>query len=312
MAGGRNMRIGVIGTGAVGGYLGGFLQKAGNEVIFYARGKNLAQMQEKGLTVESSAETFTVGGTFTDNYELFSNLDLVLFCIKSTGTVEVAENLQPFLKNNCMILTPQNGVDNEEILAEYFGKERILSCSAFIQASVKEPGVVQQIGEVPRFIIGALDESRAEKAKEVAELFSAAGIEAFSTTHIREIKWKKLFWNVTFNPLTALLKAKVGAIFEDQDLYQTAVAICREAIAVAQKSGITVDDDYYESILAQGEMAKEHYTSMAQDRLYHKPMELESIAGFIVKKGKQLDVSTPVLETIYRLLKFEQSRDAHA
>ncbi|MCM3764330.1 ketopantoate reductase family protein [Neobacillus niacini] len=299
------MKIGVAGTGAVGGYYGGFLKRAGNEVIFFARGTNLRRMQEKGLTIEAGEDSFTVTEQFTDRYQDFSDVDLLIFAVKATATAEVAANLHPFLKETCLVLTLQNGVDNEEILAEVFGKDRVLSAAAYISAHITAAGVVKQIGYPPKLVIGALDSSMTTKAAEIAELLNAAEIEAFPTRDILKIKWKKLIWNVTFNPLTALMEVKVGAIYEDEGLKRTAVEICQEAIAVANAAGIELDDDYDETIMAQGKMAKDHHTSMLQDKQKSKPLELESICGYIVKKGNALKVETPVLETVYHLLNYQ-------
>jgi len=138
------MKIGVAGTGAVGGYFGGLLKKSGNDVVFFARGNNFLSLQEKGLTIESETGNFNVDGVFSDKYDSFSDIELLLFCVKSTATIEVATNVLPYLKKDCLILTLQNGVDNEEILAATFGKHRILSAATYIQAIVNEPGVVKQ------------------------------------------------------------------------------------------------------------------------------------------------------------------------
>lgn len=301
------MKIGVAGTGAVGGYFGGLLKKAGNDVIFLGRGKSLERMREKGLMIKSEWEDFTIDGIFTDQYEAFSEIDLLLFCVKATDTKDVAIHLQPFIKETCLILTLQNGVDNEEILSSIYGERRILSAAAYIQAIVTDSGVVKQIGVPPRLIIGALDNSLSKKVNEVSTLVNAANIETFTSSNVIKIKWNKLLWNVTFNPLTALVESRVGAIIDDEGLHNLSVKICKEAIAVAVGLGIDMDEDYYETILAQGQLARDHQTSMLQDRLKGKPLELESICGYIVKKGKEVKVETPVLETIYYLLKYQVS-----
>ncbi|MDQ1146346.1 2-dehydropantoate 2-reductase [Bacillus sp. SORGH_AS 510] len=299
------MKIGIAGTGAVGGYFGALLKRAGNEVIFLARGKNLERMKEKGLTVESEVETLTVEGIFTDNYEKFTDIDLLLFCVKSTDTVKVAEQFSPFLKPTCFIMTLQNGVDNEEILSQFFGQERVLSAATYIQAMVSDTGMVKQIGVPPRLVIGALDSHLSEKVNDITAVFNAANIITYPSSNILNIKWKKLFWNVTFNPLTALMEVKVGAIYDDEGLYQTALSICKEAIAVANAVGMDIEEDFYETIFAQGNLAREHHPSMLQDKWNGKALEIESICGFIVKKGREVKVDTPVLETIYHLLTYQ-------
>jgi 2-dehydropantoate 2-reductase len=297
------MRVGVVGTGAVGGYFGACLSRAGNEVVFLARGTNLARLKASGLAIESEQGDFTASGIFTDSYDDLADADIVLFCVKATATEEVAIRLLPVLKEDAIVLTLQNGVDNEEILAAYFGKGRILSSATYIQAQMKEPGVVRQIGIPPRLVIGAVDSSGNEQVLKMAGLLNSAGIETVASNNIMLIKWKKLLWNVTFNPLSAMLESKVGTILDDTGLRKTAERICREAITVARRSGIHLDEDAWKEIMAQGELGRNHETSMLQDRRKGKPMEIESICGFIVNKGKDLKVKTPVLEAVYSILK---------
>lgn len=301
------MKIGVAGTGAVGGYYGGFLRKADNEVIFLSRGKSYETLKENGLRIESDSANFTINGVFTDQYTSFFDVDLVLFCVKSTDTLDVANALFPILKENAVILTLQNGVDNEEILAEIFGRQRLFSAAAYIQASIKELGVVKQTGTTPQLVIGAIDSRMDEKAKAISTLLNDANLKTTTSDNILRVKWQKLLWNVTFNPLSAITESMVGPILDHEGLCSTAEKICKEAISVARASGIELDYEFSQKIMAQGQLARHHQTSMLQDRLKGKRMEIDSICGFIVRKGKELQVETPVLETIYHQLHFAEN-----
>jgi 2-dehydropantoate 2-reductase len=301
--GGSKVKIGVVGTGAVGGYFGACLSRGGNEVVFHARGANLAKLKSDGLVVESAQGDFTATGVFTDCYDEMADADLVLFCVKATASEAVARQLAPVLKHDALVLTLQNGVDNEEILASFFGKGRILSAASYIQAQLREPGMVKQIGIPPRLVIGALDLERKEEVLKTASLLNTAGVETYSSENIMLVKWKKLLWNVTFNPLSAVIESKVGTILDDAGLRRTAERICQEAIAVARRAGVPLEEDAWEEIMAQGEIGRNHETSMLQDKRKGKQMEIESICGYIVRKGIELDVETPVLETVYSVLK---------
>ncbi|WP_404328863.1 ketopantoate reductase family protein [Mesobacillus maritimus] len=304
------MKIGVVGSGAVGGYFGSFLSKAGHEVTFVARGQNLEAMKRNGgITVESIAGNFTATGIFTNRYDSLFDSDLILFCVKATATKEVATQLVPILKEDAYILTLQNGVDNEEVLRELFGAERILSAATYIQAHMKEPGVVKQIENPTKLVIGALSsESNLPIVKEVSELMNSAGIICHVSSNILKVKWKKLLWNITFNPLSALVEGKVGDILDDDGLRITAERIGREAIAVAKKAGIPLEDTLANQMIKQSEPARHHETSMLQDKRNGKPMEIESICGYVVRKGKELGIETPVVETIYSLLRIEETK----
>ncbi|MEH6944841.1 ketopantoate reductase family protein [Bacillus sp. JJ722] len=302
------MRISVVGTGAVGGYFGGFLSKAGNDVVFLARGNHFEQMNKDGLTIENEGEDFIVHKFFSNDYQSLSNTDYVLFCVKSTATEEVAHALLPILKPEAIIITLQNGVDNEEVLGKVFGKERILSVATYIQASIVAPGVIKQTGLAPRLVIGALDHQAIHHVNRLVSLFNEAGVRAKSSDEILKVKWQKLLWNVSFNPLSATTETRVGEILSDEGLLKTAKSMCKEAIAVAEKLGISIDNYIYEGIFKNSHLSGQHNTSMLQDKLNQKPMEIESICGYIVKKGKELNIPTPVIETVYHLLKFQESK----
>ncbi len=304
------MKIGVAGTGAVGGFYGGHLSKAGNDVVFLARGCHLETMQENGLTVETETGSFTSTGTFTDDLNAFHDVNLVLFTVKSTDTLEMAQKLASVLPDEALILTLQNGVDNEEILSGIFGNSRVVAGAAYIQVHLKEPGTVKQIGLEPRLVIGAVGSGGQQAAEHICAVFNEAGAVAYPTDHIMEVKWKKLLWNVTFNPLSALAEAKVGEILDDEGLSGTAEAICREVISVARAAGIRIDEDFYKKIFEQGRLARGHSTSMMQDKLKGKPMELESICGYAVKKGRESNTATPVLAAVYSVLKHMDARPA--
>lgn len=300
------MKIGIVGTGAVGGYFGACLSRAGHEVVFLARGRNLLAMKSSGeISIESDQGNFTASGIFTDQYGALADCELILFCVKATATKDVAAQLVPILKKEAIILTLQNGIDNEEVLADLFGRERVLSAATYIQANLKDLGVVKQIENPPKLVIGALG-SELQKVEVVSELLNSAGIICHISSNIVKVKWKKLLWNVTFNPLSTLIEAKVGVILDDEGLRKTAERICSEAIAVAKKAGVPLDEIQDHQMIMQNQRARNHETSMLQDKRNGKPMEIESICGYVVKKGKDLGVDTPVLETIYSILKIQE------
>lgn len=301
------MQIAIVGAGAVGGYFGGYLSKAGNNVLFLARSSHYEQMKQNGLKIVGEGGQFVIHETFTNTYQDLSDADYVLFCVKSIHTSDIAQQLLPVLKKEAMILTLQNGVDNEEILSNVFGKERVISVATYIQASIATNGVIKQAGSPPLLMIGALDSRNTAHVEKVVSLFNQAGIKAKSTDEIVKIKWQKLLWNVSFNPLSAITETKIGEILADEALLKLAKTMCYETVAVADKLGIIIDQRIYEGIFLHSHVADQHNTSMLQDKLNNKPMELDSICGYIVNKGKEVGVSTPVIETIYQLLKFHEA-----
>jgi len=298
------MKIGVAGAGAVGSIFGGFLSNAGNEVTFLARGTHFQAMKESGLTLESTKGTYKISEKFTDIVSGLSDVDVVLFCFKSNDTQQMALELKRVIKSEAVIVTLQNGVDNEEILSTVFGKERIISAASYVQALVSSPGHVKQEGRM-KLVVGELHESLHYTCAQITEMFRQAGIDIEHVDNIMERKWKKLLWNVTFNPLSAAMQVRVGEILDDANLHQIASNICEESVKVANHLNIPLNiEKTISTVFSNATYAKEHRTSMLQDRMKNKEMEVESVCGFIVNKGKELNVSTPTLETIYNMLSF--------
>lgn len=305
------MKIGIAGAGAVGCYFGGKLYEAGHEVTFLARGEHLKAMSQQGLSIQEENRDFSVDGFFTNEVTALADVDLVLFCVKSSDTKGMAEQLQAVLDEKALVMTMQNGVENEEILIDVFGAERILSAVTYIQASVDEPGKIRQQGRV-KLVIGELDTSTDIKSG-VVSLLQEADVDAVPSGNILAKKWNKLMWNATFNPLSALSGARVGEILDDDQLRQTAETICREVIDVAIHKGLPVDAEATISrIFSRAEIARQHRTSMLQDRLRGKRMEVEAMCGYITKQGALYGLNTPAMQSIYSALNFVNQQQGRA
>lgn len=298
------MKIAVLGTGAIGGYYGGKLAKAGNDVSFVARGINAEALKRQGLRVESYEGDFHLPSVrVVDQLDKLGSVDLILFTIKSTGTIKVAEQLKQSIDGRYSILCMQNGVDNEEILAEAVGPDRVLSGSAYISASLASPGVVRH-DAMGTLSIGEWYGDRTDRVQQINDLFQQAGINCRISPDIRQTKWEKLCWNITFNPITALTFAKVGHVLDNPGLRSVAEAVMNEYVQVAQGKGIEIREKVKANTFSNSESIREHDTSMLQDRKSRKPMELESICGSVIRWGEELGVDTPVLKTLYQSLKF--------
>lgn len=296
------MNIAVAGAGAVGCYFGGRLARTGCDVTFLARGAHLDAMKEEGLRVKEETGEYVIEGRFTDNIRDLSEADLVLFCVKSNDTKRMADVLQPILKETAAVMTLQNGVENEEILEEVFGAARVLSAVTYVQSSVVSPGEIRQKGRV-KLVIGSLS-SQTDVASIIGVL-QEAGIDCKESNRIMARKWNKLMWNATFNPLSAVSGARVGEILDDEQLYKTAKKICEEVVEVGIRKGFSLDPEAtISTIFSRAEFAKQHQTSMLQDRLRGKPMEVEAMCGYIIRQGELIGVDTPANQSIYSVLNY--------
>lgn len=302
------MEVAIVGSGAVGGFLGAKLKRAGFDVTFIARGLHLEKMKERGLRIQSDSETFCIDGTFTEDLKEINRADFIFFTVKSTDTRETAIMLRPFMKAGSHVLTLQNGVDNEEILSEVLGEEKILSGAAYITSKIEEPGVIRQEGPFS-LLVGSLHESAQKAVMSLSDLCQSAGIHCKTTHSILTRKWDKLLWNVTFNPLSAVTGASVGEILDDKQLRITAEKALLEAVMIGKACGIEIREKVIDRIFPSAELVRHHKTSMLQDRERGKRMEIDSLCGFFISKSQRLGVDTPVLSTLYAILSSMERRD---
>ena len=166
----------------------------------------------------------------------------------------MAKKLSVNLNTEAVIVTMQNGLGNEEILSKVLSPNKILSCASYLQASIVEPGVVKQHGRV-RLVMGEYTPSGKIACNKLVKVFQEVGLDAKHAENIIEQKWKKLLWNITFNPLSAITNSSVGEILDDQDLKKTASNICMQSINVALKLGISLDfEKTYSTIFAMQNM----------------------------------------------------------
>ncbi|KRE41702.1 ketopantoate reductase family protein [Paenibacillus sp. Soil522] len=303
------MIIGVIGAGAVGGYCGAMLKRAGHDVIFVARGKHLDAMKEQGLLIHCDSGSFRVDGHFTNDVQDLNQADLILFTVSSTDTRATAEKLLPLLKADSMILTLQNGVDNEEMLTEWFGKARVFSGAAYLNVSLEAPGVIRQ-QQLQSFMIGSLaEEAGKEQAEMIVHLFQQAGLECQISMCILEEKWNKLIINAVFNPISALNSVTVGEILDNEKLRKTAERSLAEAVKIGTALGIPIRQELIDRFFIIAESARHHKTSMLQHREQGKKMEIESLCGYLVHKGRALGIDTSVLSSTYQALLLYEGND---
>ncbi|MEK5425773.1 ketopantoate reductase family protein [Cytobacillus sp. FSL R7-0680] len=307
------MKIGVAGAGAVGSLFGALLANAHHEVTFLARGKHLTRLQERGIKVVT--EQYPILNLnneqtiFTNDIHALASVDILLFCVKSTDTKKLADSLKGVIKDETMIVTMQNGVDNEEILARSLTNNKIFSCATYVQASITEPGCVKESGS-HQLLIGALQKEDSNQARKMVDLFQRAGISAKFTEEILNHKWKKLLWNITFNPLSAITKATIGEILESVELSALAKNVAAEAVSVAARQGYPFDKEkVIQSIFKKAAYAKDHQTSMLQDRLNGKAMEYESMCGYVLKLAHETKIEVPTIMSLYSILKFWDEKE---
>ena len=300
------MQFLIAGAGAIGGYIGAKMSRAGCDVTLFARGAHLAAMQRDGLRIVGEEE-FTVRPRIIGDLAEAGDHDVIFLGVKAHGLTALAPQLKPLIRESTTVVGTQNGVpfwfaplertDPGGVIAASIPQRNILASIVYFATDIVEPGVIRH-NEGNRISLGEPDGSRSDRARTVAEALIKSGLRAPITARIRHEIWVKILGNVAFNPLSALTRATLAQMVRDQEACQVVRNIMTEAEAVAAKLGmelpITIDQR-----IAGAEKVGEHKTSMLQDLEAGRPMELEAIVGAVVELGERLGVPMPHTQTVY-------------
>jgi 2-dehydropantoate 2-reductase len=309
------MRVAVIGSGGVGGYIGGRLAQAGHEVAFLARGAHLEALRANGLRVKSTDGDFDIPTvTATDQPEQLGQADLFLFTVKTYDTESVAASLTPLLRPGATVLTLQNGIDNHEIIDGVLGSGVALAGTIRIETSIESPGVIAHTskGAITRF--GEIGQdgatgSRSERVETLRAAFAEAGINVAVPDDMRSELWDKFLFIVPFSGLTTLTRAPIGDILASPELTATLLQLLVEAGAVAKAEGADFGADVAEKRL--GWMRRLHpafKSSMQRDLERGKPLEIDALAGALARLGAKHGIPTPVTSAVNAVLALEDQR----
>lgn len=297
------MRFVVFGAGAVGGYYGALLRAAGHDVVFVARGATLAALRARGLRIERPEGPLVLPAVeATDRLAGVPPAEVVLVCVKSHDTRAAAEALRPVVGSGTVVVSLQNGVENETILAEVLGLPPLLVAFTQIGVAVREPGIVDYSGR-GEIYLGEPDGTASERALGFAVACETAGIPCRVRTDILVGLWQKLAWNAGFNAVGTLADATVGAVVDDPALAALVVETMAEVDAVATALGIPVRRDRLPAVLRESrEGLWDFATSMLQDRRRGSRLEVDGITGAVLRAAARAGVPAPTNRTLHALL----------
>ena len=302
-------RVAVVGAGAVGGYFGGMLARAGAPVVFIGRAAFSEAAKKNGLFLDAVQFKEAVRVEASTELQAVRGADVVLFCVKTTDTESTARALAPLLSSSATLVSLQNGVDNgEKIRAAGIDA---LSAVVYVAASVPEPARVKHVGRGD-LVIGP----RNARTEEFAALFERAGVPCRISDNIDGELWTKLIWNCALNAISALGRAKYGQIAASEDARKVVENTVNEVLAVASAARIRLPG--VENLKAGLAGALQIATQMSgaisstgQDLMRGKRTEIDSLNGYIARRGAELGVATPVNHALYALVKLaEESNQA--
>lgn len=296
------MKVAVFGAGAVGSYLGSRFAAARADVHLIARGAHLQALRERGLTLITPDGISTTSVWATDNPASIGVVDLVLFCVKSYDTESAADQLAPMIGPQTMVMSIQNGIDNESKIADRIGAEHVLGAATYILSAIESPGVVRS--GPARLLVGELrpgpPSGRVTSLVEVARM---GGIDAIAVADIRRAKWEKYVLLVAFSAVTAATQLTVGDVRRSRAASDMLRAIMTEAWSVGRALGVPLDDDLVDRqhrlVLAQ---ADDEGTSLRHDLLTGHRMELDALQGTLRRLGRQTSIPTPWTDAAFAIL----------
>jgi 2-dehydropantoate 2-reductase len=309
------MNILVMGAGAVGSAVGGFLGQAGHRVALVGRDPHMAAIRERGLRVEGIWGEHLIRGlrTFTNIREVpRERFDLVLITTKSYDTGEAARQVLPWLSEDSLVISLQNGLGNVETISEMVGDSRAVGGRLIFGIRIPEAGRVEITVYADKVMLGSpshkVDFARLEA---IASAFTQAGIPAEATLEIKQFIWGKVFYNCCLNPLSALLEVTYGELSEHPETKQIMTSVIEEIFAVAGAKGVALawrSPLEYQKILL-GRLVPDtyaHHASMLQDVMRGKKTEIDALNGAIARLGEETGIPTPVNLMLTQLIKVKE------
>ena len=310
------MRIAVFGTGGVGGYFGGRLAMAGEDVIFIARGDHLRTIKAKGLKVDSDDGDFVIyPAAATDNAADVGAADLVIVGVKAWQVPEAARAMKPLVGSNTTVLPLQNGVDATAQLVDALGPDSVIGGLCRIVSYVVGPGHIRHAGFTASVIIGELDNRQSRRIATIEQLFKHAGVAITIATDIQVALWTKFLFIASFSGIGAIADAPAGVLRADPQWRTKLLSAMREIYALAHARGINLPPDSVDTVTAFVDGLPEDATSsMQRDIAAGKPSELESQNGAVVRMAREAGIEVPTHALIYHTLRplEEKARATHS
>lgn len=292
----------MVGAGAVGGYFGAHLAKYHPSVSFLLRPKTLAAVMQRGLTVRSAAGSFTVRPHASSSINDLPAPDLIILGVKAYDLDEVMDHIEPVVTDKTVILTLQNGIDTEDRLLNRFQRDCVVGGVAYIYSKIAEPGVIEHYkrGSVS---IGELMGHESPRLVAIRDLFAMAGIPCHLSKDIRRTKWEKMCWNCVFNPITVLINDRVAQALDHPEMMGVIRQVVGEVAAVSAAMKVPLPPDMPERVVKATQEIRDIHTSMYDDWKAGRRTEIDTLNGFIVRKGRELGIPTPVNEALTAMIK---------
>ncbi len=294
-------RIAIVGSGAVGSYYGGMLAHTGHDVHFLMR-SDLEAVRTKGLTIHTGGEAIHVPAQAHATTEDIGPCDLVIIALKATANASLSELIPPLLHERTGLVTLQNGLGNEEYLAERWGAERVMGALCFVCLNRTAPGEVSHIDH-GTISIGEFRRPASLRVRNLVGAFVTAGIEAKAVDTLVEERWRKLVWNVPFNGLSIAGRATVADVLGDDALRSEARELMSDVLDGARRLGHDIPDEFADFQIERSASMGAYRPSSMIDWESGRAVEVEAIWGEPLRQGRAAGAAMPRLSLLYSLLR---------
>ena len=304
-------RVAVVGAGAVGGYFGAMLARAGAPVTLIGRSRHVDVWRRNGLFLQSANFQGTIPVQTSTELDAARDADLVLFAVKAVDTEETARQLAHHLRAGALVISLQNGVENVPLMRAAAALDPVAAV-VYVASAMPTPGRVKHGGRGD-LLIGDLPGRRGGRRDavltRVSAWFEAAGVPCRVSADIEVDLWAKLITNVALNAISAVVHATYGEAVASAESREVIRLLVNECVAVAFASGFALPAvDYVQLVWEFAEKVGAVYASTSQDLERGKRTEIDALNGFVVRRGAELGVPTPVNQTLLALVKLRERR----
>jgi 2-dehydropantoate 2-reductase len=300
------MKIAIMGSGGVGGYFGGRMAANGADVTFIARGAHLAAIRRDGLRIESRdlAGAVVNPAKATDDPASIGVADYVIVGVKLWATEEAGRAILPMVGPETTVLSLQNGVECDDVLAGIVGRDRLIGGVAFIASSIARPGVIAHIGTMQRVVMGELGGGSSPRVDRLCAALRNAGVAAEISDDVQRTIWEKFIFLVGLSATTTLMRTTIGPIRADPDGRAVLHDAMCEAVAVGRRHGAALPADYADDRMAFVDgLPADMTSSMHHDLERGNRLEVAWLSGAVARLGRKYGVPTPVNQAVYAALK---------
>ena len=296
------MRIAMMGSGGIGGYLGARLAQGGEDVVFIARGPHLEAMRRSGLRLKSQLGDVVLPRVrATESPAEIGAVDIVIFAVKLYDTESAAAAIVPLVGPETRVVTLQNGIDSVDTLARFAPRSQIVGGAAYMSVRLEGPGLIVHVGNITQVVVGGPNDPMIELWR--GACLHAGGIDLETVEDIEQVLWNKFVNISAFSGATSLMRASLGPILGDPQSRLFLEQLRDEGVAVASAAGHPMPSDYQERMVSYwGKFPPETRSSMANDLAQGRPIELSWLSGRMHTLGNELGVPTPAHTAVYRAL----------